>query len=105
MLDLVPVDILFPLFATWTFVTVALAGGAYGVEYAIVDRATQEPLGPEYWVVAAGGGAAVGGLVALGSMVQTGMAFELPHYITIAAFGVADVALVAFGRWFVSAAA
>ena len=105
MLDLVPVDILFPLFATWALVTVALACGAYGVEYAIIDRATQEPLGPEYWTVAAGGGAAVGGLVALGSIVQTGMSFELAHYVTIVLFGVADVALVGAGRWFVSVAA
>lgn len=105
MLDLIPGDILLPLFATWTLVTIALAFGAYGVEYAVVDRLTQEPLGPEYWGVASGGGAAVGGLVALGSVVQSGMTFELPHYVTIAVFAVADVALVAFGRWFVATTA
>jgi hypothetical protein len=105
MLDLLPNDILFPLFATWTFVTVALAWSAHGVEYAVIDRATQEPLGPEFWGVAAGGGAAVGGLVALGSMAQSGVGFEVPHYLTIALFGVADVALVGVGRWFVSATA
>jgi hypothetical protein len=102
MLDLIPVHILFPLFATWAVVTVALTCGAHGVEYAIVDHKAQEPLGPEYWGVAAGGGTAVGGLVALGSIVQSGMTFEPAHYVTIALFGFADVALVGLGRWLVS---
>ena len=102
MLDLVPADILFPLFATWALVTIALTYSAYGVEYAVVDRLAREPLGPEYWGVVAGGGAAVGGLVALGSVVQTGMQFELAHYITIALFGLADVAIVAVGRMFIA---
>jgi hypothetical protein len=104
MIDLLPADILLPLFATWTLVTIALACGAYGLECAVVDRLTQEPLGPEYWGVAAGGGAAVGGLVALGSIVQSGTGFELAHYATIALFGLTDVALVGFGRWFVAVA-
>lgn len=96
-----PADILLPLFATWAVVTVALGYGAHGIERAIIDIAAREPLGPEFWLLPAGGGAAVGGLVALSSVAQFGTAFEPAHYATIVTFSLANVVLVAAGRWFV----
>jgi hypothetical protein len=102
LVDIAAASILVPLFVTWTIATLALAYGAYRVEYVVVDRYVHDPLGPEYWAIVAGGGAAVGGLVALGSVVQNGLAFELVHSVTIVVFSIANVGLVGFARLMVS---
>jgi hypothetical protein len=98
---LTPIQLVAAVMLMWCGTTVAVAVVASWMEGRVVDVLVDEGMGVEFWCVSAGGGAAVGGLVALSHALEHGVSpVAWPTMAFMLSASLLTVSLVGVGKAF-----